>query len=416
MSEFGKIEKHIASLLVRHPEIKIRLKLAYQKINHAFYRKPYNFKIAEGVVMKKLSENSAQSDFWGYYDSSPKLEENFLTHSFSHTIEHKTRSAAPLDILVNGSKVSETTAWNWQQGSRLFWFDPDSVVHNVYENNAYKSKILHIKSGKQQLLDSPIYAYHRESRVALGLNFKRLGHLDPAYGYFAHDFDKAYKFDDQNDGIYKIDVAKNHKQLIISFDALKRFHKKPHMHGAMHGINHIQISPLANRFIFLHRWYLSNGQKFSRLISADLDGSNLYLLSDDGMVSHCNWKNDHEIIGWMHKKNLGNGYYLHKDQTNQFEQLGTEILKEDGHPSFSSCGTYMITDTYPDRSRMSHLLLYNLVEKSLSVIGSFYTPLQFNNEKRCDLHPRFSEDGTITIDTVYEGIRHQVQLDISKML
>ena len=73
MSEFGKIEKHIASLLVRHPKIKNRLKLAYQKINHTVYRKPYTFKLAQGVYMKRLLESKALSDFWGYYDSSLEL-------------------------------------------------------------------------------------------------------------------------------------------------------------------------------------------------------------------------------------------------------------------------------------------------------------------------------------------------------
>ncbi len=415
MSEFGKIEKHIASLLVGHPKIKNRLKLAYQKINHTVYGKPYTFKLAKGVYMKRLLESNDLGDFWGYYDSSPILEQNFLTHSFNH-MERESSFTTQLDILVNGSKVSETNAWNWQQGSRLFWIDTDTIVHNVYIHDSYKSKILYLKTGKQRFLDTPIYAYHRKSKVALGLNFKRLGRLDPAYGYFAHEKDEVSQFDDQEDGIFKIDTAKNIKELIISFDTLKTFHAKPHMHKAIHGINHIQISPSANRFMFLHRTYLGNGQKFSRLISADLDGSNLHLLSDDDMVSHCNWKNDHEIIGWMHKNKSGDGYYLHKDQTNHFEQLGSGILKEDGHPSFSACGKYMITDTYPDRSRMSHVLLYDLIKKRLSVIGSFYTPIQFNNEKRCDLHPRFSDDGNISIDSVHEGVRHQVQLDISKIL
>ncbi len=416
MSEFGKIEKYIASLLVRHPGIKNRLKLVYQKINHVIYKKPYTFKIAEGVILKKLSEKKSHGDFWGYYDSSPMMEENYLTHSFNHTIEHKNPSATHIDILVNGSKVSETNAWNWQQGSRLFWIDPDTIVHNVYDNGSYKSKILYLKSGKHHLIDTPIYAYHRGRKLALGLNFKRLGHLDPAYGYFAHTMDNGYEFDDKEDGIFNIDLDKNQKELIVSFESLKRLHEKPNMHGAVHSVNHIQISPFASRFMFLHRWYLGNGQKFSRLITADLDGSNLHILSDDGMVSHCNWKNDKEVVGWMHKNKLGNGYYSHKDQTNKFEQVGTEFLKEDGHPGFSSCGRYMITDTYPDRARMSHLLLFNLIDKKLTLLGSFYTPLRYNNDNRCDLHPRFSDEGNITIDTVYEGVRHQVQLDISKIL
>jgi hypothetical protein len=240
--------------------------------------------------------------------------------------------------------------------------------------------------------------------------------LDPAYGYFAHDFEQEHIFNDENDGVYKIDILTNTKKLIISFETLKEFRKKPDMHNAKHGINHIQISPDAKRFMFLHRWYVKNILKGSRLITADIDGSNMYILSDDGMVSHCNWKNNEEIIGWMYKKNVGKGYFLHTDQMDHFKQIGPGKLLEDGHPSFSSCGTYMLTDTYPDRSRMSHLLLYNLRSENLIHIGSFYNPLSYNNENRCDLHPRFAEDQNITIDTVFDGIRRQVKLDISKIL
>ncbi len=188
------------------------------------------------------------------------------------------------------------------------------------------------------------------------------------------------------------------------------------MTNALHGINHIQIAPGGERFMFLHRWYLKSGEKFSRLFTANKDGSDLHLLSDDGMVSHCNWKNGQEIIGWMHKYKSGNGYYLHQDRKNEFRQIGHNILTEDGHPSFSKCERFMLTDTYPNRYRMSKLLLYDFTKQKLSLIGSFYNPLSYHNEIRCDLHPRFSDDNSITFDTVYQGYRRQVKLDISKLL
>ena len=134
------------------------------------------------------------------------------------------------------------------------------------------------------------------------------------------------------------------------------------------------------------------------------------------MVSHCNWKNSKEIIGWMHKYKSGNGYYLHQDKKDDFRQVGKNILMEDGHPSFSKCGRFMLTDTYPDRYRMSHLLLYDFNQQKLTTIGSFYNPTNYHDEMRCDLHPRLSNDGSITIDTVYKGTRQQVKLDISKLL
>jgi len=416
MSEFGTIERYFASVLAAFPGIKPQVKLLYQKFNHLIYKKSYSYYLNEDVLMEQFSSNQNQGNFWGYYDASPLLQGNFMTHSFDKEICLKNRLSSEIDILINNEKVSSSRAWNWQQGARLFWVNKNTILHNVFQHGQYKSKLVHLDNKSSKLIDAPIYAYHIKSQAALGLNFKHLTVLDPAYGYFAHTIDQELAMDNLNDGIFNIDLTKNKKELIISLKTLKEFHKKSEMKNALHGINHIQISPDAKRFMFLHRWYLKNGQKKSRLLTADMDGSNLHILSDDGMVSHCNWKNNEEIIGWMYKKNMGKGYYLHKDQTDHFEQIGPGTLLEDGHPSFSACGAYLLTDTYPDRSRMSHLLLYHLASKKLITLGSFYTPLSYNNENRCDLHPRFTDDQSVTIDTVHEGLRKQLKLDISKLL
>ncbi|UCE94396.1 MAG: hypothetical protein JSV73_03730, partial [Flavobacteriaceae bacterium] len=264
-------------------------------------------------------------------------------------------------------------------------------------------------------IDSPVYAYHRPTKKGLGIDFKRLGHFDPAYGYPGHFQTKEIN-DDEEDGIFLIDIQQNKSLLIISFYRLKRFRTKNSMAKAGHSVNHLQFSPNGKRFIFVHRWYLPNGRRFSRLISADLEGKELFLLADEGMVSHCNWKNDNEIIGWMKMKNDSNAYYLLKDQTNNFNKFLPKLLNEDGHPSISQCGKYLLTDTYPDRSRMSHLLLINIPDQKLTILGSFHAPVKFINEQRCDLHPRFSSNNKITVDSVHKGVRQLYELDISKVI
>ncbi len=416
MSNYGKIEKHIASLLNATPGLKSRMKLYYQKLNHSFYKRPYTFLLCEGVEVKTLKTEENKGNFWGYYDSSPELNGSFLTHSFQHAIRKNKPDASYLDILVDGHKVSEANSWNWQQGARLFWLNQETILHNIFQDGRYRTKIINLKNNDSTLIDQAIYAFDRHSNTAIGLNYKRLTKIDTSYGYFAHEHKNYAVHNDRSDGIFSIDIEKNKSELIISIDFLKRYRERPEMANALHGVNHIQIAPGGQRFMFLHRWYLKSGEKFSRLFTANKDGSDLHLLSDDGMVSHCNWKNGQEIIGWMHKYNSGNGYYLHQDRKNEFRQIGKNILTEDGHPSFSKCETYMLTDTYPDRYRMSQLLLFDFTKQKLSIIGSFYNPLSYHNEIRCDLHPRFSDDNSITFDTVYEGNRQQVKLDISKLL
>ena len=76
------------------------------------------------------------------------------------------------------------------------------------------------------------------------------------------------------------------------------------MKKAEHKVNHIMINPSGERFMVLHRW-IYGSRKYARLITANIDGSDMYNLNDDNMTSHCWWKNDSEIIAFAHKKKKG---------------------------------------------------------------------------------------------------------------
>lgn len=416
MSAYGNLEKRVAGIANRFPGIKPGLKLCYQQLNHLLFKRSYDHQLYEGVSIKPISPSDNMESFWGYYDSSPYYKGKYLFHSFENKNGRSFRNTNVIEIRINDKKVSETSSWNWQQGSRLFWFDEHHIIHNVFDGSSIGTKILNIVKEESQFITPSVYAFHQPTKKALGIDFKRLGHFDPAYGYPNHAHLEPNTFNDKKDGIYSIDIENNLSRLIISFDHLKNFQKQKSMEKAGHSVNHLQISPDGKRFIFIHRWYLADGRKFSRLISSNFNGEELFLLADDGMVSHCNWKNNHEIVGWMKMKNENNAYFLLTDQTRSFKKLSPEFLNEDGHPSFSPCGKYLLTDTYPDRSRMSHLLLLHIPDQKLTVLGSFYSPLNFVNTGRCDLHPRFSSKHKITIDSVHQGFRQMYELDITQAL
>ena len=73
-------------------------------------------------------------------------------------------------------------------------------------------------------------------------------------------------------------------------------------------------------------WYnlsmrrLFHNEKFTRLITMNVDGSDMYNLSDDNFVSHCCWKNDKEILSFLRKKlyqiTTKTLYLLHKITSN----------------------------------------------------------------------------------------------------
>ena len=117
----------------------------------------------------------------------------------------------------------------------------------------------------------------------------------------------------------------------------------------------------------------------------------MYLLSDDDMVSHCYWKNDEEILAFANKHKTGAGYYLMKDKTDKYIHCWTG-LSNDGHPSYSPNRNLIVTDTYPNRARVSEIKIMNGDEtkEEITVKAKVFAPFKYDNDTRCDLHPRWN--------------------------
>ncbi|WP_282178809.1 hypothetical protein [Maribacter stanieri] len=416
MSKFSSKERSVAKFLNKYPKLKGKLKYFYQYFTFQLHKKAYSFQIDERVSLKKIS-NDGISSFWGYYDKTPNSGDNYCYHALSDNLIRKRNSCTELDIYLNNHKISSTTSWNWQQGAMLTWLSESEIIHNFHDPaNGYRAKIINVLNKNEIIINFPIYSVHKEKRIALTLNFNRLAKLRPDYGYFCEKFDQTTKTD-FNDGISVIDLDSKEAKLVISFRKLLNFHSDQSMKNAWHKVNHIDFSPSGDRFMFHHRWFSDEGIKKSRLITANIDGTDLHLLANDGMVSHCTWRGKDEIVGWMTKNDLGDKYFLLKDKTTDFSPFADGLLCEDGHPGFSSDLEWMLTDTYPDKSRMSSILLYNLSSNKLYNIGEFFSPLKFTGELRCDLHPRFNPCGNkITFDSVHEGVRGLYELDITKIV
>ncbi len=404
MTNFNKLERSLLKLFDSTPNLKNKIKYSYAGLSYIFNKKFYKYIIHPKVSLKKLS-SSKYSSFWGYYNKSPIYNDNFLCHSINS-------NSNKVNILLNNKVIAESGSWNYQQGSMLNWLNSNEIIFNDIQNNKYISKIIDINNLNEYIINFPIYSISPDKRFALSLNFSRLAKLNSHYGYYNLDYDNIPKYSN-NDGVYLINLLSAKTDLILSLEDIINFQPKKNMQNAWHKINHIEIAPDNNKFMFLHRWQ-NNNCKFSRLIVADINGNILNSPAADDIVSHSCWKSQDEIISWCNKKKLGLNYYNLNIKTNRCNIIGKHKLTQDGHATISKCKTWLLTDTYPDKSRMSKILLYNLKNKDLITLGAFYTSLKYFGNNRCDLHPRWNPDFTgITFDGVFEGKRQVYEMDLT---
>lgn len=410
-NNFNRIERVVATFLNRFPFLKSKLKNIYSIINFLVFRKKESFSTHYEVV--KINSGDHES-FFGYYDKSPLNNSgNFLIYHEANIATYKLPSTStPIRIILknqqNGKEYNfNSYSYNWQQGSRLQWIDDERFIYNDYdlEKNDFCSIIVNAKEASiNKKLSFPIYDVH--SNYALSLNFSRLAMLRPDYGYAncIRNGSKVNIHDLLNDGIYFCDLEQNKKELIISLDTLSKFGFNNPPKCAIHKVNHIMISPDGENFVFLHRFFI-NRQKYDRLIKSDKSGRNLKLLVDTGMISHYSWYDNSNLIVYMRSQSGKDNYYIINTESLVIKQLGIGILDGfgDGHPSVR--GDKVLFDTYPNRSRMKKLYIYDMKNNVLDKIGEFLEPLKYSEQTRCDLHPRWAHEGKFFIDSTHSGKR-----------
>ena len=65
-----------------------------------------------------------------------------------------------------------------------------------------------------------------------------------------------------------------------------------------------------------------------------------------------------------------------------------------------------ISDTYPDKYGERKLFLFNIENNKEYILGKFNSPLKYRSDYRCDLHPRWNNDGTlVSFDSTHTNIR-----------
>lgn len=419
---YSTIERKIAKALDRFPHLRRGAKWAYQRLAYLISPKGDQFQLHPGCQMRTVAgeELTKVANFFGYFDKTPwSLTDRYYLNNFLQ--DHDTLGLAIHDLQCGSYKVVATTkAWNFQQGAMAGWLGENQIFFNDVVGDRLVGKILSLRFPETtRVISLPFQSVNQVGSEALTLNYKRLDRIRPEYGYKAPVENFSPWQSDAEDGIWRLNLLTNESRLIISLEALKHLRPKPEMANAQHKVNHLLYNPSGQRFAFMHRWLGPKG-KFSRLYTADSrDGTDLYCLADERLVSHYTWLDDDHLLAWARKDPWGDRYYLFKDRSREIKIIGADILDRygDGHPNFSPCRRWLITDTYPDKSRMRHLLLFNLATQQLIVVGKFFAPWIYDGPQRCDLHPRWNHRGDqISIDSVHDGLRRSYIIDVSKLV
>lgn len=418
-------EQKINYQLNKYPQIKRYIKRGYQLGMYAISKKIKS----EGDIVRVSPDDPQHEYFFGYYDKSPwDATGRYMLCMRAKDTWSEPDPIGTADILLIDThnnnivkQVATTHTWNVQQGCMAQWLGPDFSSHIIYNdmrNGRYSSVILDMHTFRERVLPMPVYTVSYDGKTALSLDFSRLHSLRLGYGYAAFpEKTKGVALPDEP-CIWRMDIETGNVTPILKYTDFARFQPRPEMqeNGSVHKVNHLMLSPNGKRFMVLYRWFVGH-RKYTRLITCNVDGSDMYLLSDDDMVSHCYWKNDDEIIAFERKKEYGPGYYLMRDKTQEWTHLWPQ-LSNDGHPSYCpSDNGLVVFDSYPSRSRIQDLKLgrdNDIEGTSVKVIAQVFSPFKYDNDTRCDLHPRWSRDGKkVCFDSVFEGHRGLYVVNVS---
>ena len=374
------------------------------------------------VPIRAITEGP-KAHWFGYYDKHQFDPTNRYVLGMETDFEGRTPEADEtirlgLIDLENDDEwktFAETKAWSWQQGCMLQWLPgtDSKVIYNNRIGDQHISVIQDVFTGEKKELPRAIYSVSPDGKWGVGLNFARVDNTRAGYGYKGGVDKYADDLAPMEEGIYRLDFESGDFTEIVTLGQIAKMPIESNPLGK-HWFNHLLVNPDGSRFIFLHRvkWEPVGGRGwFTRMFTANPDGSDINIVADTNMVSHFIWRDPKHILAWAHEPELKNRFWLYTDQSEEKEVIGEGILDRDGHCTYSPDAEWVLTDEYPNKDRMQALMLYRPSDKKLVPLGEFYLTRDVSGEFRCDLHPRWSRDGRyVCIDSMHMGDTRQMYL------
>lgn len=392
--------------------------------------------------------------FFGYYDRSP------FSASRTKVLAHRTNfdgraireddqaEIGFFDISRNWewSSLGFTRAFNWQQGAMLQWLGPDFDTRVAW-NDCIDGNLVSVVAnlcGGRHVHPFPITQVLPDGIRAISVNYDR------------HAFCRAYHYEcnrkpvwnlplPPGDGLYLRDWSLQTSTCIVETARLAAMVDAPS--STPHWLDHPILNPSGTQIAFFHRF--GHGENFrTNLCSIGIEGTGLQIFNTSKQFTHTTWKDKRRIVAWGKSAGLiqstavrgynrlawlrrvvapiwrfarerflsvsgvtqeslwGDGYWLCDTDTGQVELLDTAGVRCDGHPTVTRNGSWLLSDSYPDKKGFQHLRLIDLERGIAHQLASFPATEQAQGSWRCDLHPRLSRDSALVcFDSAHCGER-----------
>ncbi len=215
------------------------------------------------------------------------------------------------------TKIEETRAWNFQQGTMFYW-NPDAPETQLFfndrdpETNHVFTVLYDIKARKRirefRFDDTPFAngGVAQRGGFFLGLNYARLAWLRPVTGY-PEAFDwTAGVLHPKDDGLFKVDIQTGEKSLLVSYHQLAEALRptRPDVDRKALFINHTLSNREGDRVYFYARGdFEVKGERIDVPFTINTDGTGL-TLHEMHIGGHPEWAEGHTVIGSYDKRQV----------------------------------------------------------------------------------------------------------------
>ncbi len=382
---------------------------------------------------RKISPDDGGIYLFGYYDRNPWNHDMSL--HLAMRIPQETRLPRPgecADVGVIGphgfEPLVKTRTWCHQQGCMELFLPrrPDCFVFNDFDTESGKpvARVFRLGHGIVGRYEWPIYAISPDGRYAVSLNFSRIPRRGYSYADTALSPD-LHPADLDSEGLRLIDLETGASRIIVSYRSMIERHPYAYSCEGRHiWLNHAIFNRDSSRVLWLFRQCDEPGDMsrgwMTFLYTSSLSGEDAECVLPEAcwakLISHQIWgRTPREILVDAAWGGRGHDAVVFDESRRPF--LAQRLSAGHGrmsHMVFSPDGRYILSDSYPQNG-IQPLILIDAENGCHVTLGEFRheRPAGTPDDVRCDLHPRWSPDGScVTVDSIHDGRRAIYRLDL----